>query len=94
MSETAEGHEILSMVRRLKEIGIVRLGREFKTRVTDLKQGLRNYRKAVTSWKETRRFKKGMDTKRGSWLPPKANRKRRLDGFQKILSEAIFNQRV
>ena len=30
LSEAAEGHELLSMVRKHEENGIVRLGREFK----------------------------------------------------------------
>ena len=38
LSEAAEGHELLSMVRKHEENGIVRLGREFKTRVTELSE--------------------------------------------------------
>ena len=38
LSEAAEGHELLSMVRKHEENGIVRLGREFKTRITELSE--------------------------------------------------------
>ena len=38
LSEAAEGHELLSMVRKHKENGIVRLGREFKTTITELSE--------------------------------------------------------
>ena len=38
LSEAAEGHELLSMVRKYEENGIVRLGREFKTRITELSE--------------------------------------------------------
>ena len=36
LSESSEGHELLSMVRNHEKNGIVRLGREFKTRITEL----------------------------------------------------------
>ena len=36
--EAAEGHELLSMARKHEENGIVRLGREFKTRITELSE--------------------------------------------------------
>ena len=38
LSEAAEGNELLSMVRKHEENGIVRLGREFKTRITELSE--------------------------------------------------------
>ena len=38
LSEAAEGHELLSMVRKHEENGIVRLGREFKTRIMELSE--------------------------------------------------------
>ena len=38
LSEAAEGHELLSMVRKHGENGIVRLGRAFKTRIMELSE--------------------------------------------------------
>ena len=40
LSEAAEGHELPSMVRKHEENGIVRLGREFKTRITELSESI------------------------------------------------------
>ena len=39
LSEAAEGHELLSVVRKHEENGIVRLGREFKTMIMELSEG-------------------------------------------------------
>ena len=55
LSEAAVGHELLSMVRKHKENGIVRLGREFKTRITesnDVVEGTRKIQKKVWIQKE------------------------------------------
>ena len=58
LSEAAEGHELLSMVRKHEENGIVRLGREFKTRITELSEssnvveGTRKIQKEVWIKKE------------------------------------------
>ena len=38
LSEAAEGHELLSMIRKHEENGIIRLGREFKTRIMELSE--------------------------------------------------------
>ena len=59
LSEAAEGHELLSMVRKHEENGIVCLGREFKTRITELLEssnvveGTKKIQKEVWIQKET-----------------------------------------
>ena len=58
LSEAAEGDELLSMVRKHEENGIVRLGREFKTRIKELSEssnvveGTRKIQKEVWIQKE------------------------------------------
>ena len=58
LSEAAEGHELLSMVRKHEKNGIVRLGKEFITRITELSEssnvveGTRKIQKEVWIQKE------------------------------------------
>ena len=58
LSEAAEGHELLSMVSKHEGNGIVRLGKEFKTRITELSEsgsvveGTRKIQKEVLIQKE------------------------------------------
>ena len=78
LSEAAEGHELLSMVRKHEENGIVRLGREFKTRITELSE---SSNVVVRNQEDSER---SMDTERGSWVPPKANRKPRQHRCDKV----------
>ena len=103
--EAAEGHELLSMVRKHEENGIVRLGREFNTRITELlessnvMEGTKRIRKEVWIQKEAHGYHQkqiesqdNIDmTKSNNWLSIRFTS--HIEGFICAMQEQEINTR-
>ena len=105
LSEAAEGYELLSMVRKHEENGIVRLGREFKTTITELSEssnlveGTRKIQKEVWIQKEAHGYHQqqiesqdNIDvTKSNNWLSTRFTS--HIEGFICAMQEQEINTR-